>query len=425
MRRVNISKSGNVESFERFPGSEVVVRGVAYVRSNTAARLADSDHKLIREWSHSCPYVKSGGVLQTVVVRWRSKRSNLAQETYYHKGQCLAIAKAREKAAQPHPDWPTAAEAMEEFACSRRTIENYRLNGIPLLSGIKLKCRDGIRRLVGPRGSNLYHRVVLVYRPTLIDLQRKLADVPPNDVQPIREAASSLRVSQSTLRKAVKDGRLLGRRLPIRHSSPRRVLHVPISEPLALGDGRLKRVGSRRWTDTDGTVWAMVPEGAKATSLPTGTIYGWCVGKPCRPLDSGELFRTTKRDGTRYVDLRQLERIALRCASGEIPAGVRGSEHDQALEEQPAESNPACDPRTSASPNSYPDEDNYDRDKWLYEQRAAGRTLTSMKHELSMRIEFNQLESDNGIRKAIRQYCRHTGQLYPTGSGGRPRSSSS
>lgn len=70
----------------------------------------------------------------------------------------------------------------------------------------------------------------------------------------------------------------------------------------------------------------------------------------------------------------------------------------------------------------YSDPDNYDRDKWLYEQRKLGRTLPDIRDEMEgVRTQWARIDSDSGMRSAIERYCRHHHLKVPQGKRGRPR----
>jgi hypothetical protein len=75
----------------------------------------------------------------------------------------------------------------------------------------------------------------------------------------------------------------------------------------------------------------------------------------------------------------------------------------------------------------YSDPDNYDRNRWLYEQRAAGKKNKQILDELS-RIAYDRgfapIESENALRAAIESYAEYEGIRKIDGQRGRPRSNS-
>jgi len=71
---------------------------------------------------------------------------------------------------------------------------------------------------------------------------------------------------------------------------------------------------------------------------------------------------------------------------------------------------------------NYPTPDNFERDKWVYEQRKARKTIPDIIQELETNTHgWEPLYSDTGIRDAARRYAEHLGVSPPKGKPGRPR----
>jgi hypothetical protein len=68
----------------------------------------------------------------------------------------------------------------------------------------------------------------------------------------------------------------------------------------------------------------------------------------------------------------------------------------------------------------YPIPDDYERDKWIYEQRKAGKTNPDIIRELGSRSGWTPLYSEDSIRDAVKRYCLHHGLSVPQGRRGRP-----
>jgi hypothetical protein len=89
--------------------------------------------------------------------------------------------------------------------------------------------------------------------------------------------------------------------------------------------------------------------------------------------------------------------------------------HDQLSGQGKGAHHPAESDRTAAD---YPGE--WERDKWIFEQRRAGRTIPSIIDELSRnRHHWTPLFSDNSIRAALRRYAAYCHLDVPKGSPGR------
>ena len=72
----------------------------------------------------------------------------------------------------------------------------------------------------------------------------------------------------------------------------------------------------------------------------------------------------------------------------------------------------------------YSDPSNYTRNKWLYEQRRSGLTISALRTELTSKCKetgWYPIDSDSGIRDAIMSYAAHHGLKIPRGRPGRPR----
>jgi len=72
----------------------------------------------------------------------------------------------------------------------------------------------------------------------------------------------------------------------------------------------------------------------------------------------------------------------------------------------------------------YSDPDNYSRNKWLFEQRQSGLTMSALPLALHAKCEethWYPLDSESGIRDAIRSYAAFHGLPFPQGRRGRPR----
>lgn len=81
----------------------------------------------------------------------------------------------------------------------------------------------------------------------------------------------------------------------------------------------------------------------------------------------------------------------------------------------------------NAKPNGskrqdYPTPDNFDRDKWIYEQRKAGKSIPVIRNDLERNKRgWEPLYSENGIRDAANRYADHIRVARPTGRPGKPR----
>ena len=95
-----------------------------------------------------------------------------------------------------------------------------------------------------------------------------------------------------------------------------------------------------------------------------------------------------------------------------------------AILQQPAS---ACESASESKRVPYSDPDNYDRNLWLYEHRAAGKKNKQILDELS-RIAYGRgfapIESENALRAAIESYAEHEGLPKIDGQRGRPRTNS-
>lgn len=70
----------------------------------------------------------------------------------------------------------------------------------------------------------------------------------------------------------------------------------------------------------------------------------------------------------------------------------------------------------------YPTPDNYERDKWIFEQRQARRIIREIQDELSENKHgWEPLYSVNGIRDAADRYAKHLGIPTPKARPGKPR----
>lgn len=79
------------------------------------------------------------------------------------------------------------------------------------------------------------------------------------------------------------------------------------------------------------------------------------------------------------------------------------------------------DDQTGVNNGGYPTPDNYYRDEWIYEQSKAGRTIPQIRSDLNERSEWYPLESDNGIRDAVKRYANYAGLPVPRKRPGKPR----
>lgn len=70
---------------------------------------------------------------------------------------------------------------------------------------------------------------------------------------------------------------------------------------------------------------------------------------------------------------------------------------------------------------TYSDPDNFERDKWFYESRKDGMKNADVLESLKAHSEFNQIETENALRSAIKQIARHCGLPILNGTAGRPR----
>jgi hypothetical protein len=73
---------------------------------------------------------------------------------------------------------------------------------------------------------------------------------------------------------------------------------------------------------------------------------------------------------------------------------------------------------------SYRDSDNYERDRWLYEQKKAGKKNEDIRNELkriSYERGFDYFVSDNTLRSAIKSYAEFANVEVPLGKPGRRR----
>jgi hypothetical protein len=72
-------------------------------------------------------------------------------------------------------------------------------------------------------------------------------------------------------------------------------------------------------------------------------------------------------------------------------------------------------------PAGYSIPDDYARDKWIYEQRIAGRTNPEIIDALrDNKNRWTPLYSDDSIRDALKRYCLYHGLPVPQGRRGRP-----
>jgi hypothetical protein len=79
-------------------------------------------------------------------------------------------------------------------------------------------------------------------------------------------------------------------------------------------------------------------------------------------------------------------------------------------------------PVSDAPKATYPTPENYERDKWIYEQREAKRTIADIRSDLETNTHgWEPLYSDNGIREAVARYAKHSGLPRPKGRPGKPR----
>lgn len=79
------------------------------------------------------------------------------------------------------------------------------------------------------------------------------------------------------------------------------------------------------------------------------------------------------------------------------------------------------DSERDAGKTDYPTPDNYERDRWVYEQRQAGRTIPEIQEGLSAKHGWEPLYSPNGIREAVKRYANHLGVSPPKARSGKPR----
>ena len=81
--------------------------------------------------------------------------------------------------------------------------------------------------------------------------------------------------------------------------------------------------------------------------------------------------------------------------------------------------------RKEPSKDNYPTPDNFERDKWLYEQKKRGVVVPRLVLELLNEFYVNELAwesmEESGIRAAIHRYCDHVGLIFPAGRSGRPK----
>jgi len=104
------------------------------------------------------------------------------------------------------------------------------------------------------------------------------------------------------------------------------------------------------------------------------------------------------------------------AAPGEAFASTNGAEGSDSGVKPTSAVQPAEELRTQ-----YQDPDNYWRNVWLYEQRKAGVTNTAILAELARRAnEFAPLESENGLRMAIKSIAQFHGWPHFEGKPGRP-----
>ena len=76
---------------------------------------------------------------------------------------------------------------------------------------------------------------------------------------------------------------------------------------------------------------------------------------------------------------------------------------------------------SDAGKAGYSTPENYERDKWIYEQSKAGRTIPEIIRDLTERPEWYPLDSDNGIRDAVKRYANYAGLPVHRGRPGKPR----
>ncbi|HUT91491.1 MAG TPA: toll/interleukin-1 receptor domain-containing protein [Thermoguttaceae bacterium] len=69
---------------------------------------------------------------------------------------------------------------------------------------------------------------------------------------------------------------------------------------------------------------------------------------------------------------------------------------------------------------AYPTPDNYERDKWIYEQRRAGRTIPEIQGDLNQ-TKWYLLDSPNGIRDAVKRYANYAELPVPKSRPGKRR----
>ena len=80
------------------------------------------------------------------------------------------------------------------------------------------------------------------------------------------------------------------------------------------------------------------------------------------------------------------------------------------------------DPDVDSIPSGYPTPENYERDKWIYEQRKAGRTIPQIIDELANnKRRWGPLNADNSIREAEKRYANFHGLRVPKMKPGKPR----
>lgn len=122
----------------------------------------------------------------------------------------------------------------------------------------------------------------------------------------------------------------------------------------------------------------------------------------------------------RRLGLEELYKLARLVLLGAKPAA--GGPVDRQPQGTPAAGGDAKPPETCNA--VYPTPDNYERDKWIYEQHHANKTIREIHEGLEQRAhahDWEPLTSDNGIREAWKRYARHHGLLIKKGRSGPKR----
>ncbi len=191
-------------------------QGRVFVRTKPACQLAGADVGQLRKWTVRCPLLPDGK-LEAVELVSRSRRGRKWRVPFFLKEDCLAIAEARKAAAVPDPDWLTDDEVRLEFGYSNRTLENWRLDGMPALAGEKLDSKMGWRQAGNRWGGLRFEERRLYKREQLVRVRGALSEPAPDGVVSIKQAAFKRGVSEQTIRRAAREGRLNGEfHLPIR-----------------------------------------------------------------------------------------------------------------------------------------------------------------------------------------------------------------